>query len=234
MNDLIKIAVVALIVYFVWDYMKEKKLTLSEMFVIHPHNSFNQPTNPIAITINNQKEIDNNNINNEYVVDNKTQVETINHSEFPNKTIVIKSLGNVDYSDITDAVRIIKGFYGFNCIIGDNEPISDDMYIKGANHILNADICLNKLFSQQNVLYIVDKELWARGDYLRGYAAVNGGTAIVRGEKSFLQETIIHELGHTLGLGHCGDLSCVMAIDNDVYDSGNFCKNCKRRLNIYE
>jgi predicted Zn-dependent protease len=53
---------------------------------------------------------------------------------------------------------------------------------------------------------------------------------IVRGEKSFLKETIIHELGHTLGLRHCNDLTCIMAVDNDGFDSGTFCDKCSRQI----
>ena len=108
------------------------------------------------------------------------------------------------------------------------------MYIRNTTEILNADVCIEKLFSREKVLYIVDKKLWASGDYLRGYALQNGGTIIVRGDKSFLRETIIHEIGHTLGLGHCSDMSCIMAVNNDEYDSGNFCNKCKNQLNIYE
>lgn len=233
MNDLIKVVAVGLIVYFVWDYMREKNLTLSEMFVIHPHNSFEQPRNSISININNEREISNDNINNT-PINVEVEHNQIEKTVFPNKTIVIKTLGNVDNSDVTDAIQIINDFYGFNCVIGGNEPITDEMYIKGATHIVNADVCLNKFFSQNNVLYLIDKELWARGQYLRGYAATNGGTAIVRGEKSFLKETIIHELGHTLGLDHCSDLTCIMATENDIYDSGDFCNKCKSKLNIYE
>lgn len=168
------------------------------------------------------------------------QVEPRNHTPHVEEkvsygeTIVIRPLGHVDYDDLTDAAKIIQDFYGYNTSIQSAVPITEDMYIRNTTEILNADVCINKLFSREKVLYIVDKQLWATGDYLRGYALQNGGTAIVRGDKSFLRETIIHEIGHTLGLGHCSDMSCVMAINNDEYDSGSFCNKCKNKLNIYE
>jgi predicted Zn-dependent protease len=65
-------------------------------------------------------------------------------------------------------------------------------------------------------------------DYVRGYST--GINIIVRTNNGFFQETFIHELGHLLGLNHCDDLSCIMATNNDDYDSGNFCKKCKRDL----
>ena len=239
MSDFIKISVVILIVYCVWDYMKENNLTFSEMFIVHPHNSFDNSMENVNVTINNQKEYTYNDETNESINDsyNSSQSE-YNHEipkgSFQTEEVIIKPLGNVDNDDIVDAINIIQEFYGYSCVVGSYEPITEDMYINGTNQILDGDVCLNKFFSPKKVVYIVDKKLWAKGDYLRGYAARNGGTVIVRGEKSFLRETIIHELGHTLGLGHCDDLSCIMAVNNDEYDSGTFCKKCKRQLNIYE
>jgi archaemetzincin len=44
----------------------------------------------------------------------------------------------------------------------------------------------------------------------------------------------VHELGHTYGLRHCPDKSCVMYFSNSLQDtdfkSSSFCENCKRKL----
>jgi len=41
----------------------------------------------------------------------------------------------------------------------------------------------------------------------------------------------VHELGHTFGLGHCADLSCVMFFSNSIYDTDRknetFCDRCR-------
>lgn len=235
MSDFIKISVVILIIYCVWDYMCEKNLTLSEMFIVHPHNSFEN----VNVTITNQDDnsytnnVNHHSTNDSYNSSESSQV-TSSTPQNPTEEVIIKPLGNVDYSDLTDAVNIIEGFYGYKCSIGSPEQITNEMFINGTDQILNAQVCLNKLYATNKVVYIVDKRLWANGDFLRGFAATSGGTMIVRGEKSFLRETIIHEMGHTLGLSHCDDLSCIMAVDNDQYDSGTFCKKCKRQLGVYE
>jgi archaemetzincin len=47
-------------------------------------------------------------------------------------------------------------------------------------------------------------------------------------------KTIIHEVGHSLGLPHCKDNRCVMYFSNWVGDTDRktkyFCKNCKEKL----
>lgn len=169
-------------------------------------------------------------------VDTHNRFECINHKHtiekqhFPKEDITVVPLGAVDNSDIEDAMSIIVSFYGYNCILGWAETITNDMYLNGNYSILDGDVIIRKYFSQKKVVYLIDKQLVVNGEYLRGYAVTNGGTVIVRGEKSFLRETLIHEIGHTLGLKHCSDLTCIMAENNDQYDSGTFCKKCKSQI----
>ena len=44
----------------------------------------------------------------------------------------------------------------------------------------------------------------------------------------------VHELGHTYGLGHCGNPRCVMFFSNSLMDTdrkgSEFCRNCKSKL----
>lgn len=44
----------------------------------------------------------------------------------------------------------------------------------------------------------------------------------------------VHELGHTLGLGHCSNPECVMSFSNSIMDvnrkKSNFCGACRERL----
>ncbi len=44
----------------------------------------------------------------------------------------------------------------------------------------------------------------------------------------------VHELGHTYGLGHCGDRRCLMAFSNSLADTDDkgqeFCGRCQAHL----
>ena len=46
-----------------------------------------------------------------------------------------------------------------------------------------------------------------------------------------------HELGHTLGLGHCSNPGCVMNYSNSVKEvdakTAYFCDSCKRKIQLY-
>ena len=55
--------------------------------------------------------------------------------------------------------------------------------------------------------------------------------------KLFLERTLkeaVHELGHTLGLGHCRHSFCVMFFSNSIMDTDrketNFCIECQKTI----
>ncbi len=47
-------------------------------------------------------------------------------------------------------------------------------------------------------------------------------------------KTIVHEIGHSLGLPHCSDPNCIMFFSNWLGDTDRkskfFCEKCKEKL----
>lgn len=111
---------------------------------------------------------------------------------------------------------------------------------------------LNKLLPDDAkvLVTVIDKDLYTEGfNYIFGQAW--GKVSIVSiyrfkpctqvdslQEKNLLTErtikTIIHEIGHCIGLPHCSNPKCVMYFSNWVGDtdrkSMNFCNKCKNKL----
>lgn len=168
----------------------------------------------------------------------ETDTKTLNRSEsnsekkyHRDKNLVdfyIRPLGEVDESDLSDAVKILRDFYQYNCIIKPKVEISENMKIQGTDEILSAKESLDELSPYGNTIFIADKRLWHLSE-CKGFT--NGTAIIVKGDKSIMKETLLHEIGHTLGLRHCDNLSCIMAINNDEYETGNFCKKCRKKAN---
>jgi predicted Zn-dependent protease len=147
-----------------------------------------------------------------------------------NQHINIVPLGNIDYSILEETSNVIKDFYGYSTSIGNPEQVTSDLFINGDT--LDAYKCVTSLRKDVKTIYITNNNLYTKdGMRLRGYTTIYGNTIIMRGKPEFIKETTIHEIGHTLGLDHCSDLTCIMAIANDEYDSGDFCSKCKNIIN---
>lgn len=149
-----------------------------------------------------------------------------------NVDFYIRALGDVDQSDLTDVAKCVSDFYGYKCEIIEGHELTEDMKINGTESIINGGNAITFLTKYDKTIFVVDKEIWHNKKDMRGLAS--GNTVLIRGNKNTLCETAIHEIGHTLGLGHCDDMTCIMAIYNDEYESGDFCKKCKRQIGFNE
>lgn len=157
----------------------------------------------------------------------------LNQSSETTKTkevINIVGLGDVDYSTLEKTSNIVEQFYGIETNIVGYKDITQDLCLN--QDTLNADNCVFNLNNDVKTIYVTNNNLYSsNGMRLRGYTTLYGKTIIIRGNPEFIRETTIHELGHTFGLDHCSDLTCVMAVNNDDQDSGDFCNECKSKLN---
>lgn len=97
----------------------------------------------------------------------------------------------------------------------------------------------------RHVLGITQRDLFARDlNFIFGIASPGGACVVSTSrlvigadDKLFrarLLKEAVHELGHTLGLGHCTDPGCVMHFSNSLADTdrkGNaYCERCMARF----
>ncbi len=106
----------------------------------------------------------------------------------------------------------------------------------------------------ERVLGITEADLYAGGlNYVFGEGLSPGQVCVVsthrlwpeisrdKSRELFFQRLIkeaTHELGHTFGLGHCKDRTCVMYFSNSIIDtdrkSSNFCDLCRSKIKFIE
>jgi archaemetzincin len=112
---------------------------------------------------------------------------------------------------------------------------------------------LGRAARSERVVGIADVDLYApRLNFVFGEADMASGTAVVSlyrlrpeyyglvGDEVVLLERatkeIVHELGHTFGLGHCPNSGCVMHFSNSLADTDVkelfFCSKCRPRIII--
>jgi archaemetzincin len=110
---------------------------------------------------------------------------------------------------------------------------------------------LGKSERDERVVGIADVDLYVpRLNFVFGEADIVSGTAIVSlcrlrqeyyglapDEGLFLERAtkeIVHELGHTFGLGHCPNNGCVMHFSNSLADTdlkkAHFCNKCRPKI----
>ena len=121
-----------------------------------------------------------------------------------------------------------------------------------------SDAILNRLrqvaLPAERLLGLVDLDLYTPGlNFVFGQASMGGREALIAlprlrqtfyglpDDKALFHERAIkeavHELGHTYGLGHCPDATCVMHFSNSLPDTDfkekEFCGVCKTSLTRY-
>ena len=149
------------------------------------------------------------------------------HTEDKNK-VILKNLGQIDEGDIEMASDIIREF-GLNPIIESGISVPNSIVI---DDYIDARKFIQFSNDQIKTIYLTELKLREDSLDLRGYTTLWGNSVVVRAKRDFLEETIKHELGHTFGLNHCSDRTCIMAINNDEWESGQFCDECKKMILI--
>lgn len=150
----------------------------------------------------------------------------------PEDKIIIIGLEDVSIDRLYYAEKVIKNYYGLKTEVKTQNMKIDDIYY--SDQTKTTVVCstfVRGFTSKDRVIFLTDKQMKGYSGSVRGYTTVKGRVVIAT-SKEHLEETVIHEIGHTYGLLHCDNLTCIMAIYNDEQDSGKLCATCKRNINF--
>jgi len=168
--------------------------------------------------------------------------------------IAILSIGSVD----KDVVRRIQRelcdkFPGATCEIPEHTmPVPKDAY-NAARHQYHSTTILDRIqdYAEKSqadrVLGVTDADLYVpRLNFVFGEAQCSGRSAVISlfrlrpefygrppSRDLFVERSVkeaVHEVGHTLGLGHCSNPACIMFFSNSILDTDRkklaFCEKC--------
>jgi archaemetzincin len=163
-------------------------------------------------------------------------------------------VGDTDPGVLRELKGGLKTIFGCPVQIGDTIPIPGQAFDPARNQYLS-DALIDSLRQHKNksahLLGITEVNIYTRGlNFVFGQADSTGRVAVISlyqlrgenyglpGDKSILVERslkeAVHELGHTLGLEHCRDGSCVMHFSNSLIDTdvkgSFFCSRCQPKL----
>ena len=167
--------------------------------------------------------------------------------------ITLKPLGNIADEIMEELKDRVGGI--FHCPV-EIKPGSSDLaqaYNPERKQYFSSKLLafLEKVEREERVVGIADVDLYVpRLNFVFGEADIVSGKAIVSlfrlrqeyyglapDEALFLQRAtkeIVHELGHTFGLGHCPSNKCVMHFSNSLADTdlkeAHFCTKCRPKI----
>jgi archaemetzincin len=167
--------------------------------------------------------------------------------------ITLKPLGNIA-DEIMEELKDRVGSI-FHCPVEIKAGVSDlaQAYNPERKQYFSSKLLasLEKSEGEERVVGVADVDLYVpRLNFVFGEADMVSGTAIVSlcrlrqeyyglapDEALFLERAtkeIVHELGHTFGLGHCPNNKCVMHFSNSLADTdlkeASFCSRCRPKI----
>ena len=171
--------------------------------------------------------------------------------------IEIVTIGETSRQLLSDLVSKLAEIYSpliESCVIGaalELPPAAYDPHRKQYRSDIILERILHRITGENKVLAITDVDLYIPTlNFVFGQAQYPGRIALIsicRLDPKFYDrpssyeilleratKEATHELGHTLGLDHCPNPSCVMSFSNSIFEvnrkSSTFCDACIRKL----
>jgi len=168
-----------------------------------------------------------------------------------NRSIKIAPLNDPPNFILNEIKGNYEKIFNFPVLIGKNIKIPDNLKNSSKNQypVRKLLFYIKKKIVDDclKIIGVINKDIYEEGyNFLFGSAEFNGKYAVVslyrlydEDKNLFLNRSIkesIHELGHTFGLNHCNNKSCVMNFSLSINDVDRkerfFCKLCETNLRI--
>ena len=169
--------------------------------------------------------------------------------------ITLKPIGNIDNNTLEELKEKLNRTFGCPVEVTPEAIKLEQAYDSKRDQYLGSKL-LAKLkksgvAKKEKVLGIVDVDLYVPGlNFIFGQAEITSGVALISlcrlrqeyydlpsDNALFLDRAIkeaVHELGHTFGLEHCKNATCVMHFSNSLADTdlkqAVFCSQCQPKL----
>ncbi|MCX5997402.1 MAG: archaemetzincin family Zn-dependent metalloprotease [Chloroflexi bacterium] len=168
--------------------------------------------------------------------------------------IDLQPIGEIASDVLTGISTGLAGAFGNPVRINPAIGVPESSYVPDRNQYL-ADLILAVLKTHQKadrrLLGVADINIYSQGlNFVFGQADYHNRIGVISltllkqenyglpGDTALLieraQKEAVHELGHTFGLGHCQDGTCVMHFSNSLIDTDvkkvYFCRRCQPKL----
>lgn len=146
------------------------------------------------------------------------------------QVVYISGLGDFDQSDLETTSKAITEVYGLKCEIISPISTSDILYNKKGK--LDAEVCNRQLNPLNKTVYVTNEYVMSGGIIVCG-ASTNSGNFVIVSDNfnNNVRTTVLHEMAHTFGLGHC-DNQCILGHIKLGEPNGKFCNDCKTKLKL--
>lgn len=172
--------------------------------------------------------------------------------------ILLIPIGEVNEASIKTLNQALEEIFGQETQIGESIALPQESWNQRRGQYIASKLLARLPFPSSlsdRVLGIADVDVFASGlNFVFGEADIARRTAFIslwrlrqefyclpQNQSLFRERTLkeaVHELGHTYGLGHCPDSTCVMYFSNSLRDTDikgwDFCPNCKEKYKIYK